>query len=162
MSYDFRYIGQVLVKKIHPSIFVNSFNKMLYFVNNTCSFNRPKFHEITALTELFIKNFFFWWSPHFSAFESPNNNPPKKYIRFQLPPIFPPPPPHPTPTPTETSPGKISFNPRQYESNHQKQDLINTNTTSKISHYFLQFRIIKVIKFQLRSACYYEFHALTI
>ena len=28
--------------------------------------------------DLFIKNFFLWWSPHFFVFVSPNKNPPKK------------------------------------------------------------------------------------
>ena len=59
--------------------------ELIYWVDNvnTC-FNRPCFYlnEITTSMELFIKNFFFLWSLHFSAFEPPNSKCPKKYIQF--------------------------------------------------------------------------------
>ena len=132
--------------------------------NGTYSFNKPwcfSLNEITASMELFIKNFFFWWSLHLSAFEPPSNNPPKKYIQFQRFPTL-------SPIP-ETSPGEtwtqsfitnfLSFNPRKYESNHHKQGLLFN--TSKIFHYLLQLQVIKVIKFHLRSACHCKFHVLT-
>ena len=38
---------------------------------------------ISASIELFIKNCFLWWSPHFFAFELLNYNPPKRYMQFQ-------------------------------------------------------------------------------
>ena len=41
----------------------------------SCSRNRPwwsSLNGITASSVLFPKNFFFWWSPHFATFESPN------------------------------------------------------------------------------------------
>ena len=47
----------------------------------TGSSNRPwypSFKGIRASMDLFIKNFFFWWSLCFSAFKSPNKNPPKE------------------------------------------------------------------------------------
>ena len=127
-------------------------------------FDRPwcfYLNEITAPTESFVKNCSFWWSPHFSLFEPPNNNHLKKYIQFHRPLIIPP------PQPLETSPGEtwtqsfvtnfLSFNSRQYESNHHKQDLLLT--TSKISHYLLQLYILKVIKF--RSAITSSTHPLS-
>ena len=42
-----------------------------------CSLNSPwwfSLNGIRASTTLFMKNFSFWWSPYFSAFEPPNNN----------------------------------------------------------------------------------------
>ena len=50
-------------------------------LKGTCSFNRPwclSFNEIKALTDLFIKNFLFQWSPCFFIIKLPNKNPPKK------------------------------------------------------------------------------------
>ena len=49
----------------------------------TCSLIRPfwtSFNKITASIELFIKNLFCWWSPHFITFEPPSNNPLPKNI----------------------------------------------------------------------------------
>ena len=84
--------------------------------------------QMESPTKLFIKKFFFRWSPHFSAFEPPNKNPPNRYMSFQWPTTFPP--------SLETSPGDtrtqslinnfISFNPPQYQLNHHKQDLLIT------------------------------------
>ena len=59
----------------------------------TCSSNRPwypSFKGIRASTDLFIKNFFFWWSLHFFAFKSPNKNLPKKANAVSLTPSLPP------------------------------------------------------------------------
>ena len=57
----------------------------------------PPLNGIRALTDLFIKNFLFRWSPHFFLFEPPNKNPPKRLTQFQRSPTLPPYP--------ETSPG---------------------------------------------------------
>ena len=99
-------------------------------------------------------------SPFFCIWISQQESPPKKVYPISTAS-------HTFPTPPETSPEGTwvqsfianfpSFNPRQYESHHHEQDLLIT--TSKISYYLLQLQIIKVIKFQLRSACYYKFHA---
>ena len=40
--------------------------------------------HIESRTELFIKKFFVRWSPHFSAFESPNKKPQNRYMLSQL------------------------------------------------------------------------------
>ena len=51
------------------------------YPKGTCSFNKPQcssLNKIRSSTELFIKNFFLLWSPHFSGFELPNYNPLKK------------------------------------------------------------------------------------
>ena len=84
--------------------------------------------QMESPTELFIKKFFFRWSPHFSVLEPPNKNPPNRYMSFQWPTTFPP--------SLETSPEDtrtqslitnfISFNPPEYQSNHHKQDLLIT------------------------------------
>ena len=117
--------------------------------HNRCTINRPwcsSLNGIKVLTKLFINNFLFWWSPHFSAFETTNKNLSERYmqnhpkkvhaISTTL---------HPSPF-LKTSPRDIltqslvtnfvSFNPSQYESNHLKQDLLIT--TSTISHCLLQ------------------------
>ena len=76
--------------------------ELIYWIDNanTCFNRRWCFYlnEITTSAELFIKCFFFLWSPHFFAFEPPNNNPPKTYIQFHRPPIL-----SPTPTPSNKS-----------------------------------------------------------
>ena len=79
-------------------------------------------------TELFIKKSFFRWSP--PALNLPTKIPPNRYMPFQRPttlPLF-----------TETSTGDtwthslktnfLSSNPPQYDSNHQKQDLLITTS----------------------------------
>ena len=54
--------------------------------------------HMESLTELFIKKFFLKkWSPHFSAFEPPTQNPPGRYMTVQWPTTLPQSP--------ETSPG---------------------------------------------------------
>ena len=102
-------------------------------------------------TKLFIKKFFFWWSPHFSAFEPPNRNPPKQVHVISTV--------HHPPSVSQNNSRRyihllitnfLGFNPPQYESNHHKQDLLIT--TSKISHCLLQLQIIKSLIFHLRSA----------
>ena len=81
---------------------------------------------------------------YFSTFEPPNNNAQKSiyatstYFFLRL-------------LHLETSPGDtwtkssvttfLSFNPRQYESNHYKQDLVVI--TSKTFHYLVQLQVIK-------------------
>ena len=108
-----------------------------------------------------MKNVFFWWSPHFPAFEPPDYNPVKKihrYMQFQWPrTLLPSPETCPRVTWTQSSiTNFLSLNPPQYESNHHKQDLLIT--TSKISHCFHQLQITKPQNFDLRSACNYEFN----
>ena len=51
-----------------------------------CSFNRPwytSFKGIRASKDLFIKNFFFCWSPGLSAFNLGAKSPPKRLMLFQ-------------------------------------------------------------------------------
>ena len=86
---------------------------------------------------------------HFPHLNLPTTISQKGIFNFNGLPHFPPPP--------ETSPGGtrtqflvtnfLSFNPHQYKSNHQKQDLLIN--TCKISHYFLQLQTIKAIKLTL-------------
>ena len=110
----------------------------------TGRFNRSwcsSLNRTTAWTELFIKNFFFWWSTIFLHLNLPTKIPSKKYMQFQRPPTLP-------YSSTETSPGDTwthslitnfhSFNHRQYESNYHKHDL--EITTSKVSHCLLQLQ----------------------
>ena len=51
-----------------------------------CSFNRPwypSFKGIRSSRGLYIKNFFFWWSPDFPAFSLPTKSLPKRHMYFQ-------------------------------------------------------------------------------
>ena len=113
-------------------------------------FNRPwcsSLNGIRASAELFIEIFFFKWSLHFTTFEPTNNNAPKKVYAISTNPL----------SPFETSPGDtwtqslvtnfLNFNPRQYESNHHKHNLLITK--SKISQCLLQLQTIKSQNFTL-------------
>ena len=94
-------------------------------------------------TELFIKKFFFQWSPHFSAFEPLNKNYPRQVDAILMAH-------HPLLIPQRKSKKHqtqslitnfLSFNHPQYKSNHHKPDLLITK--SKISHCLLQLQTIK-------------------
>ena len=83
-------------------------------------------------------------TPYFSIFEHPNSNPQKSIYATST--YF-----SPRLSHIETSPGDtwtkssvttfLSFNPRQYESNHYKQDLMIIK--SKTFHYLVQLQVIK-------------------
>ena len=89
---------------------------------------RPSHKE--SPTELFIKKFFFRLSPHFSAFEPPNKNPPKRVHLISTAPSL------------ETTPGDtrnqllitnfLSFNPFL---------IASQITASKISHCCSNFKL---------------------
>ena len=52
---------------------------------DTCSLKRPwwsSLNGIRASTGLLVNNLFFWWPSHFWAFEPPNKNLPKGYLRL--------------------------------------------------------------------------------
>ena len=83
----------ILMEKYSTSKKIPSFgDSPIFFHTGTlhpkavCSFNRPWYSSLNGIRdfmELFIKNSFFWESPHFPAFETPKNNPPKNYKQFQ-------------------------------------------------------------------------------
>ena len=112
----------------------------------TCSFNRlwcSLLNGILAWTELFIKDFWFWWSPLFPNLHLPNAISPTRYMQFlQSSTLSPLPETSPRDTWTQLlATSLISFNPLQYESNHQKQHLLIA--TSNISHCLPQLQILK-------------------
>ena len=144
ISNAFRYIGYVLLKNMHRSIFVNSSNKMLTL---------PPLPSTVYAVSTGLDVSSFDCHPTFPHLNLPTTIAKKIISNFNGLPHFTP--------PTETSPEEtqtqsfvtnfLSYTPRQYESNHRKQDLLIT--TNKISHSLLQLQIIKVIKFHLRSTC---------
>ena len=128
---------------IHKLQFIS--NKLCYThtlkcpLKSTCSFNRPwcpSFNRIRALTDLFINNFVFQWSPHFFLFEPPNKNPQKKTHAISAASH------HPS-IPWNKSRRQMNPVTRNYfPQNGHKQDLLIT--TSKISHSLFQLQIIKL------------------
>ena len=108
-------------------------------------------YTLIDFIELFIKNFFFWWSPHYSAFETPNNNPPKKYMQFQ-----------------QNSHSLITWN----KSRRHMNPVLATNTSRQyeskarfLEHYKWDLSLLapalncKIIKFSLKSA--YDYNSNT-